>query len=382
MKHYRLHGNAALSSIVPQYLFSTEMFAVSSRATGLQDLFSKSLIMNTFVTNKKTAKPVAILLSSLMTMGLAVSVQAQTITIYSGRSKALVEPLLKQAETELGIKIDVRYGDTAELAVSLLEEGQNSKADIFFAQDAGALGTLEQKGQLSPISSNLLNQVPAAYRSPQGKWIGISGRARVLNYNTNLVRREELPSSIQDLTKPKWKGKVAWAPTNGSFQSFITAMRKLDGDTKTLAWLKGMKDNGTKIYGNNAAILDALNRGEIAVGLVNHYYLPNFKKNNPNAPIATHYTNRDAGSIVNVAGIGIMNSSKQKEASAKLVGYLLNPTSQTYFATKTNEYPLRTGVSAPVGQPALNRIAIPSINLSDLADLPGTLKLLQQAEVL
>jgi iron(III) transport system substrate-binding protein len=338
--------------------------------------------MNTFVTNKKIAKPVAILLSSLMTLGFAVSVQAQTITIYSGRSKTLIEPLLKQAETDLGIKIDVRYGDTAELAVTLLEEGQNSKADIFFAQDAGALGSLEKRGQLSSIPNNLLTQVPTAYRSPQGKWIGISGRARVLNYNTNLVRKEELPSSIQGLTNPKWKGKVAWAPTNGSFQSFITAMRKLDGDTKTLAWLKAMKDNGTKVYKNNAAILDALNRGEIAVGLVNHYYLPNFKKTNPNAPIATHYTNRDAGSIVNVAGIGIMNSSKQKEAAEKLVGYLLRPDAQNYFAKNTNEYPLRTGVSGPVGQPALNRIAIPNINLSDLADLPATLKLLQQSEVL
>jgi iron(III) transport system substrate-binding protein len=338
--------------------------------------------MNTFTTNKSAAKPLSILLSSLMTVGFAVSVQAQTITVYSGRNQTLIGPLLKQAEGELGIKINVRYGDTAELAVSLLEEGRNSRADIFFAQDAGALGTLEQQGRLLPIANNLLNQVPPAFRSAEGKWIGISGRARVINYNTNLVRQAELPNSMQDLTQPKWRGKVAWAPTNGSFQSFITAMRKLEGDAKTLAWLKAMKDNGTKVYSNNTAIINALNRGEVALGLVNNYYFPTFRKTNPNAPIGIHYTNRDAGSMINVAGVGILSSTRQKETVERFIGYLLRPTSQQYFAKVTNEYPLRSGVPGPTGQPALDRIAAPNISLSDLSDLTGTLKLLQQAEVL
>jgi iron(III) transport system substrate-binding protein len=338
--------------------------------------------MNAFISHKNTAKSVAILLSSLTTMGFAISVQAQTITVYSGRNQTLIGPLLKQAEAELGIKINVRYGDTAELAVSILEEGQNSRADLFFAQDAGALGTLENRGRLLPISDSLLNQVSQSFRSPQGKWIGISGRARVINYNTNLVRREELPSSIQDLTQPKWRGKVAWAPTNGSFQSFITAMRKLEGDAKTLAWLKAMKDNGTKVYSNNTAIINALNRGEVALGLVNNYYFPIFRKTNPNAPIGIHYTNRDAGSIVNVAGVGMISSTRKKETVERFIGYLLRPTSQAYFAKTTNEYPLRIGVPGPIGQPALDRIASPSLNLTDLSDLTGTLKLLQQAEVL
>ncbi len=338
--------------------------------------------MYNFTVNQPVPKLIAGFLAALMTAGAAISVQAQTVTIYSGRNKTLIEPLLNQAKAELGIDINVRYGDTAELAVTLLEEGKNSRADIFFAQDAGALGTLEKRGRLLPISSNLLNQVDARFRSPEGKWTGISGRARVINYNTKLVRQEELPSSVQGLTQPKWRNQVAWAPTNGSFQSFITAMRKLDGDAKTLEWLKAMKNNGAKVYSNNTAIINALNRGEVKLGLVNNYYFPTFRKTNPNAPIGIHYTDRDAGSMINVAGVGILDSTKQKEAAERVIGYLLRPTSQSYFAKVTNEYPLRRGVAGPVGQPALDKIATPNISLSDLSDLPGTLRILQQADIL
>jgi iron(III) transport system substrate-binding protein len=328
------------------------------------------------------SKAAAALVAFCITAGMTVVVQAQTLTIYSGRSKNLIQPLLDQAKTELGIDIQVRYGDTAELAISLLEEGKNSKADLFFAQDAGALGTLEKQGRTVTLPSTILDQVSPQFRSPQGGWIGISGRARVINYNTKMVSASELPRSIADLTQPKWRGKVAWAPTNGSFQSFITAMRQMEGDAKTLQWLKDMKSNGTKIYANNTAIVQALGRGEVAIGLVNNYYLPNLLKTQPNIPVASHYTDRDAGSMINVAGVAVMNSTKQQSLVERFVSYLLRPTSQAYFAKVTNEYPLRKDTPGPTGQPPLAQINSPDINLSNLADLAGTLKLLQQAEIL
>jgi iron(III) transport system substrate-binding protein len=334
------------------------------------------------MTNSTLLKAASGFIAFMASSAIAISVQAQTITIYSGRTQSLIGPLLEQAKKELGIDIRVRYGDTSQLAIAILEEGNNSPADIFFAQDAGALGALEKQGKTAPISAALLDQVDNQFRSPNGQWIGISGRARVINYNTRMVSSGELPNSIWDLTQPKWRGKVAWAPTNGSFQSFVTAMRLMEGDAKTLEWLKAMKANGTKVYSGNTAIVQGLGRGEVAIGLVNNYYLPTIQRTNPNIPVGVHYTQNDAGSIINIAGVSVLKSSKNKEAAERLIGYLLRPTAQSYFAKETNEYPLRKRTPGPTGQPALRDIKSPNINLSNLADLPGTLKLLKESGVL
>ncbi|MBE9103530.1 iron ABC transporter substrate-binding protein [Nostoc cf. edaphicum LEGE 07299] len=315
-------------------------------------------------------------------IGVAVNAQTKTLVIYSGRDQKLIGPLIEKAKKDLNQDIQVRYGDTAELAIALLEEGKNSRADLFFAQDAGALGTLEKKQVTLPIASKLLNQVDSRFRSAKGHWLGISGRARVIDYNTKLVKQGELPTSISQLTEPKWRGKVGWAPTNGSFQSFITAMRVLEGDEKTLQWLKAMKANGVKDYGKNAAIVEAVGRGEIHLGLVNNYYLYNFKKNDANFPVAHHYTSKDAGSMINVAGVAITNSTDQKADVEALIDYLLKQSSQNYFAQQTNEYPLVKGIPAPSKQIPISKLNPPNVSLTDLDDLPGTLNLLQQAGVL
>lgn len=276
----------------------------------------------------------------------------------------------------------MRYGDTAELAIALLEEGKNSRADLFFAQDAGALGALAEEKRTLNIPAQMLEKVDKRFRSSNGEWIGISGRARVIDYNTKLVKQSDLPTSVMQLTDPKWRGKVGWAPTNGSFQSFVTAMRLMQGDEKTLAWLKAMKANGAKDYGKNAAIVEALGRGEIALGLVNNYYLYRFNKDNPNFPVAHHYTNGDAGAMVNVAGVAVLNTTDQKNDAEKFVAYLLSPAAQTYFAKETNEYPLAQGIPTPQKQTPLSQLKTPKIDLSKLSDLKGTVSLLQAAGLL
>lgn len=315
-------------------------------------------------------------------IGLAAEAAAQTLTVYSGRDEKLIGPLIQKAEKDLGMDIEVRYGDTAELAIALLEEGKNSRADLFFAQDAGALGALAQEKRTQTIPAQLLQKVDKRFRSPNGQWIGISGRARVIDYNTKLVKPSELPASVMQLTNPKWRGKVGWAPTNGSFQAFVTAMRQLQGDEKTLAWLKAMKANGVKDYPNNAAIMEALGKGEIALGLVNNYYLYRFTKDNPKFPVAHHYTRGDAGAMVNVAGLAVLNTTDQKSDAEKFVAYMLRPESQRYFAQQTNEYPLVSSVPASQKQTPLSQLNPPQLNLSNLADLKGTVALMQKAGVL
>jgi iron(III) transport system substrate-binding protein len=323
-------------------------------------------------------------LTLAVALGAALAVNAQqsrTLTIYSGREEKLIGPLIEKAKKDLKLNIQVRYGDTAELAIALLEEGKNSRADMFFAQDAGALGALQQKRSTLPIPTALLNKVDSRYRSALGNWMGISGRARVVDYNTKLVKKGDLPKSIWELTQPKWKGKVGWAPSNGSFQSFVTAMRKIDGDQKTLQWLRGMKANGVKDYGKNTAIVEAISRGEILLGITNNYYLLRYTKTKPDFPVAHHYTRRDAGSMVNVAGVAVLKTTDQRKDVEALINYLLKAESQNYFAEQTNEYPLVRGSKAPAGQIPLNQLTPPKLDLSQLSDLQGTLKLMQQAGV-
>ena len=315
-------------------------------------------------------------------VGLSAEAVAQTLTIYSGREEKLMGPLIKQAEKDLGIDIEVRYGDSTELAVALIEEGKNSRADVFYAQDAGALGALATEKRTLTLPAQLLQKVDEQFRSPTGQWIGISGRARVIDYNTDLVKLHELPTSVMQLTDPKWKGRVGWAPTNGSFQSFVSAMRLLEGDQKTLEWLKAMKANGAKDYGKNTAIVEALGRGEIALGLVNNYYLYRFTKVNPNFPVAHHYTHGDAGALINVAGLTVLNTTDQKSDAEKFVAYMLSPKAQKYLTQEFYEYPLVQGILVSQKQIPLDQLIVPKMDLSKLSDLKGTLSLLQEAGLL
>lgn len=312
------------------------------------------------------------------------SAQAQdsTLTIYSGRGESLIGPLIEQARQDLGFPIEVRYGDTSELALAIIEEGNNSRADVYFGQDAGALGALAEAGRTRSIPARLLLRVDPRFRAANGQWLGITGRARVLAYNTNQVRPSELPGSIWALTEPQWRGRVAWAPTNGSFQSFVTAMRLLEGEERTLQWLTAMRENGAQVYRNNTTIVEAVGRGEVDTGLVNNYYLYRFLADDPSFPVAHHYTRGDVGALINIAGVAIVNTTDNRTQAEQFVAYLLSNSSQQFFANETKEYPLVRGIPAPEEQLSIDEINPPSINLGDLSGLQETLQLLQQAGLL
>ena len=306
------------------------------------------------------------------------------LVIYSGRNENLVGPLLEQFQAETGIPVEVRYGGTAEMAATILEEGNNSPADVYYGQDAGALGALAKAGRLAPLTEETLALVDPAFRSTNGDWVGTSGRARVLVYNTDLVSPDELPGDIWALTEDRWQGKVGWAPTNGSFQAFITALRVLEGQDQARSWLQAMIDNGVQIYANNTSIVEATGRGEVEVGLVNHYYLLRFlAEQGESFPARNHFFPvANAGGMINVAGAGVINTSENNEAAQTFVAYLLSSAAQQYFADETNEYPLIPDIDLNPALPALEEIATPDIDLSDLDDLQGTLDLLQDVGAL
>jgi iron(III) transport system substrate-binding protein len=227
----------------------------------------------------------------------------------------------------------------------------------------------------------LLDRVEERFRDPKGRWVGVTGRARVLAYNTDTVAEDDLPASVRDLTDPAWAGRLGWAPENASFQAFITAFRLLDGDDAVRGWLEAMIANGTVNFGDsNSAIVQAIGNGEIDAGLVNHYYVYAVgREAGENFPVANHFfAGGDPGSLINVAGIGLIEGAADADAALAFADYLLSDEAQEYFAAETFEYPLIEGVAAPEGLVPLSEIAHPDIELGDLADLRGTLDLLSE----
>ncbi len=306
-----------------------------------------------------------------------------SVTVYSGRSEELVGPLLDQFTEATGIEVDARYGDTAEMANLILTEGENSPADVFFAQDAGALGAVAEQGLLAALPEEILGLVDERFRSPTGEWVGVSGRARVVAYNTESLTEADLPDSIYGFTEPEWEGRIGWAPTNGSFQSFVTALRVIEGEDRAREWLEGVQANNPNVYEGNNPALDAVIAGEVDVAFINHYYLMQRLVEDPDAPAANYFlTDGDPGALVNVAGAGILDSSENGESARVLVEYLLGSEAQEYFASETKEYPLIEGVEPDPELPPLDEIGTPEIDLSDLSDLEGTLELLQEVGIL
>lgn len=309
---------------------------------------------------------------------------AQTLTVYSGRNEEFVAPVIEDFTEETGIQVEVRYGDTAELAATILEEGGNSPADVFLAQDAGALGALADAGLFTALPAATLGRVEARFRSADDLWVGVTGRARVLAYNTDAVAEADLPGSVFELTDERYQGRVGWAPTNGSFQAFVTAMRVLEGDERTREWLEGMIANGVQVYADNSSQLEALERGEIDMALVNHYYLFRFlAEQGESFPVRNHYFgDADLGSLINVAGAGILATTDQPEEAQRFVDYLLSEGAQQHFTDAVFEYPLVSGIPTNEMLPPLAEIETPDLDLSNLDDLEGTLELLSDVGAL
>lgn len=309
---------------------------------------------------------------------------AQSLTVYSGRNEQLVAPIIEQFEQQSGLQVDVRYGNTAELAGTILEEGDNSPADVFFAQDAGALGLVAAEDRFTAMPGEVLDLVDERFRSADGEWIGVSGRARVVAYNTQAVTQTDLPNTIFGFTDEQWRGRIGWAPTNASFQSFVTALRVLEGEDRAREWLEGIQANEPKAYEGNDAVMQALGTGEIDVGFVNHYYLFGaIAEQGEDFPVQNLYlTNGDPGALVNVAGVGILNTSEKQDVAQQFVEFLLSKEAQQYFADETYEYPLVSGVATNAALPPLDQIQTPNLDLSQLEDLQGTVELLQDVGVL
>jgi iron(III) transport system substrate-binding protein len=306
-----------------------------------------------------------------------------TIVVYSGRSEELVAPLIEQFTADTGIAVEARYAGSGELAAQLITEGDGSPADVFLSQDAGALGAVSKAGLFAPIDAETLAAVPVNFSSADGTWLGVSGRARVLVFNPTLAPAP--PNTIDGLLAPQWRGKIGFAPSNASWQAFVTGLRVTRGDAAAEEWLRAFKAQDPRPFENNVALRDAVDAGQVPVGLSNHYYLYELI----DAKGADAVTARnlfmapgDPGGLINVAGVGILKTAPNPADAQRFAAYLVGTSAQEYFATETDEYPLIAGVAAQDGMPPLADLKPPAVDLSELDDLEVTQEMLVKTGLL
>jgi iron(III) transport system substrate-binding protein len=307
------------------------------------------------------------------------------LTVYSGRNESLLQPLVDQFEEATGHQVEVRYGSSAEMAAAILEEGSATPADVFYSQEVGAVGALDTAGRLAPLPPDVVSLVDERFRPSEGtNWVGVTGRSRVIVYRPDLV--ETAPTGVLDLVDPRYAGQVAWVPSNAGFQAFITAFRVSRGEEAARQWLEQMIDNGAKTYEGNVDVLEAVNRGEMAIGLINHYYwvqmaveLGGFDMMDAQLIFPK---GDDPGALVNATAVGVLAGAADDPVALEFVKFLLSNAGQTYFATEVYEYPLVDGVADPEGVPALEDLEGPRLDLSDLESLEVTQQLLADVGLL
>lgn len=291
----------------------------------------------------------------------------EALVVYSGRTENLVGPLLDEFADESGVDIQVRYGDSADLALLIDEEGDRSPTDVFISQSPGAVGFLAGEGRLGELPGEVVELVPEGDAAADGTWVGLSGRVRTLVYNTDLVDPADLPASVLDLTGEAYAGRVALAPTNGSFQDFVTVMRDQLGDDETRAWLDGMAANDPPTFDNNTAIVEAVGRGEVPMGLVNHYYALRARAEDPDLPVENHFfPEGDLGSTLLVTAASIVEGTDKADDARALIEFLLSEDAQRFFSEETFEYPLAEGAEPNPALPPFAEISATRVDLDEL----------------
>ena len=310
--------------------------------------------------------------------------EVEGITLYSGRIPAAIGPAVDMYEEQADRDVKVRFAETADLAATLVEEGDASPADVFFAQEPGAIAAVAEAGLLAMLPQDILDRVPPQYRDPEGRWVGVTGRARVIAYNRDVVKESELPPSPFGLTDPKWKDRVGWSPASSSMQEYVTALRAKYGDERARQWLGEMVDNGAVAFPDNVTIRDAIAKGEIDVGLINHYYVAQaIGEEGPDYPVAVYFPPGGLGSLMLLTSVGVLESSDRKPEAFAFVRSLLSPKSQAFFTSSSKEYPLAKGVERdPSLSVPIAKIPVSDGSLVDLKELQGTIELMKESGAL
>jgi iron(III) transport system substrate-binding protein len=308
-----------------------------------------------------------------------------SLTLYSSQHEPMTEALVKGFEEENGAEVQVRYGEDEGLASQIEQEGDASPADVVLTENTPPLELLAEKELLSKVDSSTLDEVPSQYNSPSGHWVGVAARETVMVYNPKLIAADELPASILDLAKPEWKGKLAIAPSEPDFVPIVSAIEKLDGEAAAKSWLEGFAANA-KHYNDNEGIIAAVDSGQIAAGIINHYYWYEAvaEEGKDKVPSKLHYFgHEDPGALVNISGAGALASSGGPELAQEFLAYLVSEEGQSAITHSGDwEYPLNSAVAPPPGLKPFDSLEPPKVGPADLGDGSKPVELMQEVGLL
>ncbi|MFD1006676.1 extracellular solute-binding protein [Oceanisphaera ostreae] len=307
------------------------------------------------------------------------------LTIYNGQHKAATIALIDAFTAKTNIEVESRQGSSNELAHQIVEEGKRSPADIIYTEESTPLIMLANKGLLATIDATALENIPAEYRDQDGNWVGLLARSRVIAYNKETIRPDQLPTSVHDLTDAKWKDQFAFVKTSGAFQKQLSAMIKLEGKEKATAWLEGLSKNG-KVYRHNKAALDAVERGDMPFALINNYYWDSMARekgaDNLNSALYFMGTN-DLGDLVTVSGAAILASSKNLDEAQQFMAFATGAEGQKILTDQSAQYPLNQSVDTN-GLKPFSELTPPNgtLDLGEYSDGKAAVELLQEVGLL
>jgi iron(III) transport system substrate-binding protein len=308
-----------------------------------------------------------------------------TLTLYSAQHEQMSKALAKGFEEKTGAKVQIRFGEDEGLAEQIEQEGEASPADVVLTENTPPLELLADSGKLAKVDPSTLAEVPARYSSPSGHWVGVAARETVLAYNPKLIPADQLPASILDLAKPEWKGKLAIAPSEPDFIPIVSAIEKLDGKAAAKSWLEGFAANA-KHYNDNEGIIAAVDDGQVAAGIINHYYWYEevAEKGKQNVPSRLHYFgHEDPGALVNISGAGALESSHEPELAQEFLAFAVSKEGQSAITHSGDwEYPLNGAVPPPPGLKPFDSLEPPKVGPADLGDGSAPLELMQQVGLL
>ncbi len=321
-----------------------------------------------------------------LTVPMAQAADKAPLTLYAAQHEQMIDLITTAFTKETGIEVRVHPGESSEIANQIAKEGAASPADIYFTENSPELILLNEKGLLTKVSPATLAKVPARFSAPDGNWVGVLGRENVLAYNTSMIQESQLPTSLLDLAKPEWKGKLAIAPTDADFLPLVGAIAALKGKEGALDWLKGVKNNA-QVFDDDEGVVAAVERGAAATGIINSYYWARVWAEQGADKMHSqihHFANGDVGGLVNISGAAVLKSSKHQKEAQQFLAFLVRESTQAMLA-KTNidfEYPLTPGVAAnPLLKP-FDQLQPPAISLPQIGDDQQAAELLRDSGLL
>lgn len=338
-----------------------------------------------FVSDKKgILRNFAAVAATLLVLSLPLAphtASGETLLIYNGQHKQTGAAAAAAFKKATGVNVQLRKGSSSQLANLIMEEGGKSPADIFYSEETPSLAALSQKGLLARIDPSTIASLPGNYHSKKDDWIALSARVRVVAYNKARLKPADLEPSILNYATQRWAGKVGFVPTSGAFQEQIVAIVKLNGREATLKWLQGLKKYG-KVYNNNSAALNGVERGEVEAALINNYYWYALAKEKgvENMKSALNYVgHKDAGALITFSGIGILKSSPKQKLAQQFVAYLASAQGQEAIINDVAEYPVNASIKSPFDLRPFNSLNPPDVSPADLGDAHEAIELLREA---